>query len=154
MAAPLAATMFASRVLSREVDTRRRNEAEAASVRNATMTLLAIASAYLVCNTLSFAITLLERLPGKPGLWHYNDAGDMVARTQFYIITTDLISFLFMFNSFMRIVINIRFNPAVRTALAKPWRERKLRRAAWNTIGNAPLNNTLPAPSLAPCTVL
>lgn len=59
-------------MVQRSADERRRSEAEAESVRNATMTLLAIATTYLVCNSISFFITLLERLPGEPFLYLYD----------------------------------------------------------------------------------
>ncbi len=51
-----------------------------------------------------------------PSAWYllFNDSG---ASTQFYTVSSDIISLLFMFNSFLRMVIYFLCNPEIRKEL-------------------------------------
>ena len=95
---PLVSGMM--RMQRAEVRRRRR------TLNRATLTLGAMTASYLACNSLSVLVSVLERLPGQPWLLTHTQ-GLSPTPSAFYVVTTDLISFLFMFNSFLRLIIHM-----------------------------------------------
>uniref|UniRef100_A0A914VK09 G-protein coupled receptors family 1 profile domain-containing protein n=1 Tax=Plectus sambesii TaxID=2011161 RepID=A0A914VK09_9BILA len=79
-----------------------------AKVREATNTMLAIVTVYLMCNTPHFILTLLEQF-NSTVLRDENGAS-----TQFYMAMSDLVSVLFMISSFVRIFVYLKCNQEVR----------------------------------------
>ena len=97
------------------------------SVNSATYTFLWIAGSYLACNSLSLFVSLLERLPGQPLLYEWSDEWNMPIPNQFYVVTTDIISFLFMFCTFLRPIIYVKFN----TNLSIDWGKNLRKQGFW-----------------------
>ncbi len=81
-------------------------------VRGAAITLLAIVTSYLFCAFFSLFIRVLERVQGHNLLQDKNGVN-----TEFYTISTDLISFFVLFNSFLRVFIYYVANKEVRNDL-------------------------------------
>ncbi|VDN54167.1 unnamed protein product [Dracunculus medinensis] len=83
------------------------------AVRNAIYTMLAIATSYLMSNTLHLILTILER--SKTSI--LRDPVDPNLASSFHTAFSDTVSFVYMFTSAIRIVIYYVCNPAVREDL-------------------------------------
>lgn len=78
-------------------------------VRRATYTLLAIVTSYLLCNTVNLFLSIMEHVAKKPYLEDEHDNP-----TDLYNFLSDLVSFLFMFNSSIRLFIHLASNESFR----------------------------------------
>jgi hypothetical protein len=98
-------------------------------LRSATYTLTAMVFTYLVCNSFSVFVTIMENI--FPGNWlMFNEDGSRYLRyflfsvkplfcssTAFYTITADLVSILVALNSMLRIFVYALCNPQFRVLL-------------------------------------
>lgn len=87
----------------------------APAVRNAVHTTVVIVSSYLVCSGLHLVLTALER--ADSGL--LKAADDPAKASLFYTLFGDLISFLYMFTSAIRILIYCKCSPPVRESILR-----------------------------------
>ncbi len=90
----------------------RQRQRDQRRIRGASYTLGAIVTLYLCCTSISMLISILEYIPGKPLLLDQDENP-----TDFWIIATDFISFLFMFNSSIRAFIYATFDSKLRAEL-------------------------------------
>jgi len=93
----------------------RRNSARRTQMRNAIYTMVAIVISYLVCSSLHLILTILE-WGDSPLLQHPTDP---TASSTFYIVFSDVVSFLYMFTSTIRILIYAKCNPDIRDELKR-----------------------------------
>ncbi|KHN81165.1 Rhodopsin, GQ-coupled [Toxocara canis] len=84
-------------------------------LKYATWTMVAIVFTYLICNSFSLFISVMENV--------FSDSPILVnadgSSTQFYTITADLISILVALNSLLRLVIYLLCNPQFRLRLTR-----------------------------------
>lgn len=78
-------------------------------IRSATSSLVAMVTSYLVCNSTHLLLSVLEHVAKVPIL---EDEEGLT--TDFYNYLTDIICFLFMFNSFLRLFIYMACNYELR----------------------------------------
>ncbi len=88
---------------------REQQRRETRRIRHATVMVVALVSSYLICNSLNVFLRILERFEKHELL-----IDSLGRETIFYTLSSDLISFLVMFNSFMRIAVYSCFNPDFR----------------------------------------
>ncbi|KAK6043187.1 hypothetical protein COOONC_19308 [Cooperia oncophora] len=81
-----------------------------ASVRSAIMTMVAIVASYLISNTLHLILTVMER-SDHPIL---HDTEDPLQASTFHTFFSDMVSFVYMFTSAIRLLIYFFCNPAIR----------------------------------------
>ncbi|CAD5223045.1 unnamed protein product [Bursaphelenchus okinawaensis] len=89
------------------------------AVRAAIYTMLGIVTSYLVSNSLHLVLTILER-SGSPLLI---DVEDPARASSFHTYFSDMVSFVYMFTSAVRILIYVICNPAIRKDIAKLLRD-------------------------------
>uniref|UniRef100_A0A915AQU8 G-protein coupled receptors family 1 profile domain-containing protein n=2 Tax=Parascaris univalens TaxID=6257 RepID=A0A915AQU8_PARUN len=84
-------------------------------LKYATLTMVAIVFTYLICNSFSVFISVMENAFSDSSLLINEDGSS----TQFYTITADLISILVALNSLLRLVVYFLCNPQFRIRLIK-----------------------------------
>lgn len=81
-------------------------------VRSAAFTLVAIVTSYLVCNSLNLFLSIMEHVAKHPYLEDENGLP-----TDLYSYLTNFVSFLFMFNSSIRLFIHLSSNESFRNQI-------------------------------------
>ncbi len=87
----------------------RRDREKKVRIRSATLTMVVLVFSHLICNSLHVFISSMERL----NVWGLLKRDDDTS-TEFYTASADVISFLFMFSSFLRLPIYLVCNPHLR----------------------------------------
>lgn len=82
-------------------------------MRSAVLTMTAIVASYLISNTLSLILTILERTDSDL----LKDSNDETLASTFHSTFSDIVSFTYMFTSAVRIIIYYICNPSIRTDL-------------------------------------
>uniref|UniRef100_A0A0N5B6N3 G_PROTEIN_RECEP_F1_2 domain-containing protein n=1 Tax=Strongyloides papillosus TaxID=174720 RepID=A0A0N5B6N3_STREA len=87
-------------------------------MRSAVLTMTAIVASYLISNSLSLILTILERADSDL----LKDSNDKTLASAFHSIFSDIVSFTYMFTSAVRIVIYYICNPTIRIDLNEYFR--------------------------------
>uniref|UniRef100_A0A0N4Z9W9 G_PROTEIN_RECEP_F1_2 domain-containing protein n=1 Tax=Parastrongyloides trichosuri TaxID=131310 RepID=A0A0N4Z9W9_PARTI len=87
-------------------------------MRSAVLTMTAIVGSYLISNSLSLILTILERTDSDL----LKDSNDKTLASTFHSTFSDIVSFTYMFTSAVRIVIYYICNPSIRNDLNEYFR--------------------------------